>query len=594
MKKIHITVICLLSSVFCLLSVPCFAEKITVLYTGQTHASLYHCDCPKEPDGGLARRMTKISQIRKENPNTLLLDAGGFFAGGMFDEHSLGVELDKTRNEIQLAAMGLMGYDAALIGDDELNFGKDYLSEKIKKSKLPLLSANLKLDGLRPYFVKKISGINVAVIGLTNEQAKVKSAGMELTDAKAALLRTIQEVRKNNADLVLVLSYLGEEKDKALLNEVKDIDILISGRPQESPDNYSRVGSAYIVRPVWQGRRLSKIDLELENRKLKSIKLEQIRLSKEIADAPEITKILPRCFSDADCLESGVKGRCDNPAQSQSACGYDKPKNISLIIVQPAGLQVTHQEQFIGFLKSLFPGIEARVVDSDSSEGKSLAEKSRAKLLPVYLLAKEADAEEGFKKILEFIELREGYYYLSPRLAGGSIFIGREKIPGRLDVFLASSSKDIKAILSRLKELEDKHKGLKVNIHYLAIEGQGGFSAPGGLFELEEEIRQVCVMRHMQDKFWDYVLCRAELKESSWWDVCAETHNLDAKKIKKCALSDEGINLLRENTLLNKELEIASGPTLLVDNSSIFALSGVPDLEALEKIAGLNLKESKK
>lgn len=588
MKKIHITACCLLSAACCLLLIaPCFAEKITVLYTGQTHASLYHCDCPKEPDGGLSRRMAKIAQLRQENPHTLLLDAGGFFSGGMFDEHSQGVELDKTRNDIQLAAMGLMGYDAAVIGDDELNFGRDYLSEKIKKSKLPLLSANLKLDGLKPYIVKKISGVNIAVIGLTNEQAKVKSAGAELTDAVPALLRTIREVKKNNADLVLVLSYLGEEKDKALLNEVKDVDILISGRPQDPPENYSRIGSAYLVRPVWQGRRLSKIDLELENRKIKSLKLEQIRLSKEIPDAGEIAKILPRCFSDADCLENGVKGRCSSPSQLQSSCSYDKPKKIQLLIVQPAGLQVLHQEQFIGFLKSLFPGIEPRVVDSDSSEGKSLVEKSRAKLLPLYLLAKEADAEAGFKKILEFIEAREGYYYLSPRLAGGSIFVGRERIPGRLDVFLGSSSKDIKAILSRLKELEDKHKGVKVNIHYLAVEGQGVFSAPGGLFELEEDIRQVCAMSYGQDKFWDYALCRAEFKESSWWEVCAEAHKLDAKKIKKCALSDEGVNLLRENTKLNKELEIASGPTLLVDNSTVFALSGVPDLEALEKIAGL-------
>lgn len=587
MKKIHIAVICLLSFVYCLLSTPCFAEKITVLYTGQTHASLYHCDCPKEPDGGLSRRMAKIAQARQENPHTLLLEAGGFFSGGMFDEHSQGVELDKARNDIQLAAMGLMGYDAAVIGDDELNFGRDYLSEKIKKSKLAFLSANLRLEGLRPYLIKKISGINIAVIGLTNEQAKVKSAGLELTDARDALLRTIKEVKKNNADLILVLSYLGEEKDKILLNEVKDIDILISGKPQESPDDYSRVGSAYLVRPVWQGRRLSKIDLEMENRKLKSIKLEQIRLSKEIPDAPEIAKILPRCFSDADCLEGGVKGRCSSPSRLQSACNYDKPKKIHLLIVQPAGLQVLHQEQFIGFLKSLFPGIEPRIVDSDSSEGKSWAQKIRAKLLPVYLLSKEADTVEGFKKILEFIELREGYYYLSPRLAGGSIFIGRERIPGRLDVFLGSANKDIKAILSRLKELEDKHKGLKMNIHYLAVEGQGVFSAPGGLFELEEDMRQVCVMRHNQEKFWDYALCRAEIKDSSWWDVCAETHKLDAKKIKKCALSDEGVNLLRENTKLNKELEIASGPTLLVDNSAIFALSGVPDLELLEKIAGL-------
>ena len=43
----------------------CFAEKITILYTGGTHAALYHCGCPVQPDGGVGRRMTKVKELRK-------------------------------------------------------------------------------------------------------------------------------------------------------------------------------------------------------------------------------------------------------------------------------------------------------------------------------------------------------------------------------------------------------------------------------------------------------------------------------------------------------------------------------------------------
>lgn len=582
MKRIWLSAVFLFS-----LSAYSFAEKITILYTGQTHSSLYHCDCPKEPDGGLGRRMAKVKELRARNPHTLLLEAGGFFAGGMLDEHSQGIELDKARNEINLRSLELMGYDALALGDDEFNFGKDYLLGQIKKSKLSFLSANVKMEGCAPYSIKKIADINIAIIGLTNDEAKVKSAGLELEDAKTALMRTIQEVKKNKADLILCLSYLGEEKDKALISEVKDIDIVISGRPAESPDNYTKIGSAFLVRPVWQGRRLSKIDLELENHKIKALKLEQIRLSKEIPDAQEITKILPQCFSDGDCFENGIRGHCNNPAKLGASCSYDKPKQISLLVIQPKDAQILYQEQFIDFLKNIFPRIEIRFIDYGSGEGKAWVDKTKASLLPVYLLAQEADKEAGFKNIQEFVDLKESYYHITPRLAGGSIFVGRQKLSKRLDVFLASAGKTVRGLLSVLKELQAKHKDLKVDIHYLAFEGPDGFSAPGGLFELEEDIRQVCVRRYSLEKFWDYALCRADLQESSWWDVCAEQHTLDAKKIKKCALSDEGMSLLRENTKLNRELEIANGPTFLVDNHIVFSLSGVPTLEALEKIAGL-------
>ena len=577
-----------LSAIFLLfLTGNSFAQKITILYTGQTHSSLYNCNCPKEPDGGVARRMTKAKELRLVNPDTLLVDAGGFFAAGMLDEHSQGVELDKLRNEINLRALELMGYDALSVGDDELNFGKDYLQEKIKQTKIPFLSANLKLEGLRPYLIKKMAGTNVAVIGLTNDQAKVKAGGAELEEARDSLLKTIQEVKKNQADLILVLSYLGEEKDRQLAAEVKDIDIIISGRPEEQIDNYARIGSTYLARPAWQGRRLSKIDLELENGKIKDFKLEQIRLSNEVADAPELNKILPRCFADTECRAGGLIGRCNNPATLEAACSYDSPKKISLLVVQLRDARMPNQEQFIAYLKQIFPVLETKFIDYDSNQGKAWVDKVQAKLLPLYLLGKEAEGEKGFAKVKEFVELKGDYYYLSPRLAGGSIFVRRERIPRRLDVFMGTRGKSAGDIFSVLKELQARHKEIALNLHYLAFKGKSGFSAPGALPELEEDIRQVCVKHYYPDKFWDYALCRAKAQESSWWDICAEDSGVDARIIKKCALSGEGPGFLRENTRLNQELEIANGPTFLMDNYIVFTLSGVPKIETLEKIMGL-------
>jgi hypothetical protein len=42
---------------------PALAKDVVILYTGDTHAMLYTCSCPKEPDGGVARRATLVKKL---------------------------------------------------------------------------------------------------------------------------------------------------------------------------------------------------------------------------------------------------------------------------------------------------------------------------------------------------------------------------------------------------------------------------------------------------------------------------------------------------------------------------------------------------
>ncbi len=587
MKKIGF-----LTNVFLCLSMGySFAEKITIVYTGQTHAALYHCACPKEPDGGVARRMTKLRQLRLENPNILLVEAGSFFAGGAYDEHSQGIELDKLRTELNQKTLELMAYDALAISDSELNFGKSYLEERIAQSSLPFLSANVKVLGARPYLLKAIGNIHIAVIGLTNDEAKVKSGGLVMEDALLALERTVREVKEKKVDIVVVVSSLGEEKDRQLLTQVKGIDIIISGNPVNSPEEYTKVGASYLVRPVWQGRRLSKMDIELEDSKIKDVKLTQIRLSDQVPEDQEIMKIVPQCFADSDCRKNAVNGRCGNPATLKASCSYEKPKPIPLLIIQPKNYQVPHQEKVVSSLKSIFPGLETRIIDSDSSLGKSLITQTQALLLPVYLLAKAVEGESAFSRIKEHAELKGEYYYVKPQFSGGSIFVGRQRIFKKLDVFMGTRGDYLSGVIAVLKELQEKYRDIEVNVHFLAIEAKNGFGTPSGLAELEEDLRQVCLKQYSPKKYWDYALCRAQRQESSWWDACAQAHGIDSAAIKKCAMSQEGVNFLRENIKLNSDLQIA-GPTFLVNNYEVFAINGAPRIEQVEKMLGL--KEVKK
>lgn len=70
------------------LTLPSFTEKkqkhITILHTNDTHSHIepFKANHNRYANkGGISRRATLIEQIRLENKNTLLLDAGDIFQG---------------------------------------------------------------------------------------------------------------------------------------------------------------------------------------------------------------------------------------------------------------------------------------------------------------------------------------------------------------------------------------------------------------------------------------------------------------------------------------------------------------------------------
>ncbi|MCX5714346.1 MAG: hypothetical protein NT033_05965, partial [Candidatus Omnitrophica bacterium] len=280
--------------------VPLYAKDITILFTGDTHAALYPCHCPIEPDGGLARRSALIKRLRKNNPNTLVLEAGSFFAGGIMDEYSLNSELDKERTGVVLKAMELMGYDAAAVSGEEFNFGKDFIEGAAKRNKIPFLTCNVTDSVFKPYIIKEVAGIKIGIIAATEPQAQVKAEGLKFVDLKSALARQVIELRRSGVNIVVFLSHLGDAVDSDIIKSIPDIDVLICGYSRKE-DAAPKIGSTIIAPSIWQGRMLGKLTLKINGQQIGDYKIENIRLSDQVSNDPEVARLVPVCFSDKDC-----------------------------------------------------------------------------------------------------------------------------------------------------------------------------------------------------------------------------------------------------------------------------------------------------
>ena len=553
----------------------CGAADVTLVYSGQTHAMIYHCNCPYEPDGGVARRAALIRQLRNENPAMLLVDSGGYTAGGLMDENTQNADLDIRRSIVNIKAMDLMRYDAVGVGDDEFNFGRKFWEDTLSKTKLPLVSANINSPFVKPWIIKEAAGVKFGITSVGPLFVSQKADGIRVTEPRKALEEAVAQLKSKGAQVIILLGYLGESEDTKLIREVPGVDILIIGRNVANQDNMLKVNQTLILKPSWQGRRLDKLSLSIDNGTIKQYKLDQLRLSDQIQPDPAVLTFLPQCFTNGNCKKESAVGICQNPGLDNASCAYTEAPRVNLTVITDKSCVVCQTEPFLKYLKIQFPGLAASYLYYPDTEAKSLIKKFGIESLPAYILDRQVEKEPAFEGIKKSLIPKEGLYLIKPEFTGMAYLINRPRIKGRLDLFISLYNKDVPALLGAVKEYNPV-------IHFLATEKTGGFQAEHGEFETEEFVRSVCVQKYYPQAFWPYVTCRAADMNTSWWEDCLGA--LAPDRIRTCARSDEGAALLRDNIALNKSLSVMFGPTFLVDNRLIFGTNGIPSKEEMKKI----------
>ena len=264
-----------------------FSEKrelkhITILHTNDVHSHIE----PFEPDhalypglGGIARRYTLIQQIRQENPNTLLFDAGDIFQGTPYFNFYGG--------ELELKLMSKMGYDGATIGNHDFDNGIEGLLAQLPHADFPFINTNYNfeqtvLEGqIKPYQVLVRDGIKIGVFGLgirlEGLVGKKLYRETEYLDPIPVAREVVKKLKEEEeCELVICLSHLGYEyesdeiSDQKLAAATKDIDLIIGGHTHTFlPEPFvatNLIGEKVLINQVgWAGVYLGRIDFYLDS-----------------------------------------------------------------------------------------------------------------------------------------------------------------------------------------------------------------------------------------------------------------------------------------------------------------------------------------
>ena len=164
-----------------------------------------------------------------------------------------------------------MGYDVVNVGEKDLMMGLKFLSDLSQKGKFPFISANLvdkktQKEVFKPFVIKEMAGLKIGIIGLLDDQfnptIQEKDPGLTILEpllTSKALTKSLREY----CDLIVVLSQLGESKDKKLARENREIDLILGGGGESKRAVIERVNEVPIYRLEPRGGYLGRIDYSL-------------------------------------------------------------------------------------------------------------------------------------------------------------------------------------------------------------------------------------------------------------------------------------------------------------------------------------------
>lgn len=219
-------------------------KDIVVLFTNDVH-------CGFETDIGYSGLSAYKKLVLESTPNVTLVDVGDAVQGEVIGAISKGEYIVDMMNNV--------GYDLAVLGNHEFDYGIEQLKYLIDKSNAEYLGCNItysgsnenQLSAVKPYEIITYGEIQVAYIGVSTPETLTSStptyfmengefvygfaSGNNGADLYACVQGYIDECKNQGADYIIILSHLGDIAESApytsvdLINNTTGIDAVLDG-----------------------------------------------------------------------------------------------------------------------------------------------------------------------------------------------------------------------------------------------------------------------------------------------------------------------------------------------------------------------------
>lgn len=184
---------------------------------------------------GLSRIANIIDSLRRHSALLpVVVDAGDAIQGNPLAY--VGARVDSTLPNPVIAAMNVIQYDAAVVGNHEFNYGLPYLKRTLRQADFPFLAANAFTPSgervFRNWALSTRHGIRIAIVGATTPGSMVwdrdNLAGrVVIRDIVPEVQAAVRDAKGAGADVVVVVLHSG-------LNEISSYDTVTTPIPSEN------------------------------------------------------------------------------------------------------------------------------------------------------------------------------------------------------------------------------------------------------------------------------------------------------------------------------------------------------------------------
>jgi hypothetical protein len=259
---------------------PVFAnETLTLIYSGNLDGELEPCGCSAEGNlGGIKRRATMLSKLRRENPDVVIVSAGGLLSSDGPGDRLKGQYILKGYTSLQYDAVGIQWRD--------LVYGADF----ILKQPLPWVVSNWGNKMVPDHRVIDRDGHRIAFFNWLdpkNSPMRQMQGKHRLVDDSPASLQTALKKAKQRGELTVLATTL-KAKQAVKIIGLTYVDILIERAAYEEYGQPHMEGKTLVVQPGSRGMRLGRLELKLQKGSIKKWDHKIIPMPESIADAPEL------------------------------------------------------------------------------------------------------------------------------------------------------------------------------------------------------------------------------------------------------------------------------------------------------------------
>lgn len=286
----------------------------------------------------LAHYAALVSDLRAQNPNTLFLGNGDDIGPSLFSSVFRGLHM--------IDALNAAGLDVNTFGNHEFDYGSENLRDRIRQSRFPWVTANVRDGGgreafatdlgVRRFLLRNVGGVRVGFTGFapgdTLQLVAALGPDVVVLDPITAAAEVVPQMRAAGAQLVVVLSHLTWRDGEALAAAVDGIDVIVGDHDQTALAQPIEINGAILSRRGSELTAAGQLDLEVTGGRITNWTYTEHRLSGNAATDSRVAEVIADYTGQLDVALGEEVGVTATPLDATRASARSRETGLGNMI----------------------------------------------------------------------------------------------------------------------------------------------------------------------------------------------------------------------------------------------------------------------